>query len=92
MQRCTLGASLKCFNLALQLVFYCLFNAMLTVKCFISVCVDRGQKSLFYPDKEAVNMTSYMIAHPDDIPSLMLAHQQSKHSSVTVEGILIYHR
>lgn len=37
-------------------------------------------------------MTSYMIAHPDDIPSLMLAHQQSKHSSITVEGILIYHR
>lgn len=37
-------------------------------------------------------MTGYMIAHPDDIPSLMLAHQQSKHSSVTVEGILIYHR
>lgn len=47
---------------------------------------------MFYPDKEAVNMTGYMIAHPDDIPSLMLAHQQSKHSSVTVEGILIYHR
>lgn len=37
-------------------------------------------------------MTGYMVAHPDDIPSLMLAHQQSKHSSVTVEGILVYHR
>lgn len=42
----------------------------------------RGQKSLYYPDKEAVNMTGYMVAHPDDIPSLLLAHQQ-----ITATGV-----
>lgn len=39
---------------------------------------NRGQKSLFYSDKQAFNLSGYMIAHPDDIPCLMLAHQQRK--------------
>lgn len=39
---------------------------------------NRGQKSLFYSDKQAFNLSGYMVAHPDDIPCLMLAHQQRK--------------
>lgn len=43
---------------------------------------NRGQKSLFYADKEATNLSGYMVGHPDDIPSLILCHEQ-----VTATGV-----
>lgn len=57
---------------------------ILFVTFFSFLSPNRGQKTLFYSDKQAFNLSGYMIAHPEDIPCLMLAHQQRKLFLITM--------
>ena len=42
------------------------------------LCVDRGQKNLYFNEKDILTRTGYFFVHPDDAQLMILGHEKGK--------------